>query len=140
MGFKSIISQMDFFSHNQFLRYKHTETFRTFTGGLISILIIALFVGIFFNTMMNTFNKKIIISSSSTEHHLDPTYFRINANVQNNFLFAVGLKSLDLTSKKQFFSIKVDHLSFTKNGSTTIRNQTSIKMVPCTIDHFEGGN
>ena len=91
-------------------------------------------------SLMNTFNKKIIISSSSTEHHLDPTYFRINANVQNNFLFAVGLKSLDLTSKKQFFSIKVDHLSFTKNGSTTIRNQTSIKMVPCTIDHFEGGN
>ena len=75
MGFKSIISQMDFFSHSQFLRYNNNETYRTFTGGITSILIIALFVGIFFNTMMNTFDKKIIVGSSSTKHQPDPTSF-----------------------------------------------------------------
>ena len=52
----------------------------------------------------------------------------------------VGIQNLDLASKKQFFSIKVDQLSITKNRTGLFRNQTSIKMVPCTIDHFEGGN
>jgi hypothetical protein len=67
MGFfknaSEFVKEMDFFSHAQFLRYRSEDNYRSLTGGIVSILLIAIFIGIFSNLAIDTFSKNIIVSN-----------------------------------------------------------------------------
>lgn len=64
---------MDLFAHSQFLRYRSEESYRTITGGIASLLLIGLFIGIFWTLVVSTFNYSIITSQSETVYEADPT-------------------------------------------------------------------
>jgi hypothetical protein len=72
-SFKSFVYKCDFFSTSEFLRYNHEESYRTLTGGTCSIMIVIIFSIIFANLGIQTVNKSIISSSSTTVKVPDPT-------------------------------------------------------------------
>ena len=56
---------MDGFSHNQFLRYRKEDNYKTFLGGFVTISLILLFLGLFSKLISNTINKHIINGSTT---------------------------------------------------------------------------
>lgn len=51
---KEFILELDLFTHNQFLRYKSEPGYRTLTGGILTIVLIILFAGIFASLAIDT--------------------------------------------------------------------------------------
>ena len=54
------IKLFDLFSLTQFLRYNQDEDYKTFSGGVTSILVVAIFIGLFANNAISTVNKTAI--------------------------------------------------------------------------------
>ncbi len=69
------IKEMDLFAHSQFLRYRSEESYRTITGGIVSLLLIGLFIGIFWTMVIGTFSYSIITSQSESVYEADPTAY-----------------------------------------------------------------
>ena len=69
------IKEMDLFAHGQFLRYRSEDSYRTITGGIVSLLLIGLFIGIFWTMVIGTFSYSIITSQSENIYEADPTAY-----------------------------------------------------------------
>ena len=61
----TVIRRLDMFPSGEYLRYKGQPVYRTITGGVISIVILTIFVILFASTAMETLNKEIITSTES---------------------------------------------------------------------------
>ena len=55
-------------------------------------------------------------------------------------MFAVGIQGIDLSSTQRYFDISLVHRTYTKNGSSTSREETIVPLNPCTKDQWEGVN
>jgi len=93
---------------------------------------------VFSNLAINTFRKTIIISSESRTYFDDPTYTEIVTSPAEEFMFAVGLSNIDLSSSQRYFDISLTNRTYTKNGTNTIKTTTTIPLTPCTIDKWSG--
>ena len=64
MKFKESLAEgiklFDLFSSTQFLRYKQDEDYKTISGGLTSILVVAIFSALFAGNAIATFQKTSI--------------------------------------------------------------------------------
>ena len=67
------IKIFDLFSLSQFLRYRQDEDYKTVSGGLTSIFIVAIFVILFAGNAFSTVNKTDISWSIQTENAFEPT-------------------------------------------------------------------
>ena len=108
---------MDLFAHNQFLRYRSEESYQTITGGIVSILLIGLFIGIFWTLVISTFSYSLITSQSETIYEADPSPYELKAHPSSKFMFAIGINGLDLSTSKLF--------DFEFNGYTQTRKNAS---------------
>lgn len=93
---------------------------------------VTLFIGIFSNLTLDTFNYNIISSQLATIYDDDPTFSQVTIAPSNKFMFAVGLTGIDLASSQRYFDINFNQRTsvLTPTGTTKVKN--SIPLVPCT--------
>ena len=102
---KNIFQACDLFSASQFLRYKNEENYSTVSGGIVSLMVISVFLALFFNTAIQTINKSIISFTSTVQYQSNPTSTNITLS-NTGFMFAVGLLGLNLNDPSfQYFDI-----------------------------------
>ena len=57
---KEMIKTCDLFSVSQFLRYKQDDSYMTVSGGIVSIVVVAVFIIFFASNAIDTINKTTI--------------------------------------------------------------------------------
>jgi hypothetical protein len=62
---KQVVTSCDLFSTTELLRYKENPEFKSANGGLCSLAVIVGFTIIFTQTILNTFSKSSISSTST---------------------------------------------------------------------------
>lgn len=71
MGFisnlKMLLRKCDSFKTNALLRYREEPEFQSVTGGLVSVMVVIAFTGIFTQTILNTIAKDYITASRKLE-------------------------------------------------------------------------
>lgn len=115
--FREFILEWDFFSHSSFHRYKEREAYRTLTGGVVSFILVALFVGIFFNMTIDTFRNDIITAEKTLKYEDDPSMTKVTASPNEGFMFALGITGIDLSSSQRYFDISMTHKTTITNTS-----------------------
>lgn len=135
---KQFILECDFFAHGSLQRYRQEQSYRTFAGGLISIIFVLLFAVMFSNLIVQTFSKNIIVSQTSTTYDDEPTYTQILASPSHNHMFAIGISGMNLSSSQRYFDIVMTARARIKNGTSTIKISEIIELQPCSISHWSG--
>lgn len=62
------------FSNPELFKYKGEGTYQTYTGSILSVLIVALFVAAFFNYVKQTLNREKITTTPKLRPSLDSTF------------------------------------------------------------------
>ena len=114
---KGAILDSDIFAHTTLNRYRGGDSYATITGGVVSIGLVCLFVGLFSNMLMDTFNENIINAQMSLYIDDDPTFGQLNTSPNNSFMFAVGISGIDLSSTTRYFDFSFARRSTIKNTS-----------------------
>lgn len=113
------------FSNTQFLRYNENPQHKSASGGFVSIAVMLAFFTIFTQTIINTFQKTYITSSTTQYEESEPTYF---STEETPFLFAVGVSGFNLTnSTHQYFNIELYQRSIINKTKYT----TYFDLQPC---------
>lgn len=131
---KGFIEELDFFAHPQFFYYKKEPGYRTITGGIVSILLIIVFASIFASLAIDTFQNNIINTTTSISYDTDPTSYNVTTDPNNNFMFAIGLTGIDLSSSQRYFDISLETISVANN----VKSTTKVSLEPCAIDQWSG--
>ena len=80
----------------------------------------------------------IINAQVSTEYEHDPTYSELFADPSKNYMFAIGITGVDLSSSERYFDILLTNRTYTKNGSSLVKDTTTIPLSPCQIKQWSG--
>jgi hypothetical protein len=131
---KEFVLELDLFAHPQFLRYRSEPGYRTVTGGILSIVLVFIFIGIFASLAIDTVQNNIIISQTSVSYDTNPEPFNLVASPNNKFMFAVGLSGLDLSATQKYFDIVLEDFSVVNNVKKSIK----VALSPCTADQWTG--
>lgn len=63
---RKLFKSFDLFSTSQFLRFQGEGEYKTASGGLCSLIVIAIFMALFMSTAIQTLNMQIITWSSTS--------------------------------------------------------------------------
>lgn len=102
---KDTIKGMDVFAQPATFRISQSPNYQSHTGGIVSIVMIIVFICIFASTVLNTINRKEITTKMTFYQEEDPSRYETGVN---NFMFAVGLENADLSGSKKWFDIYID--------------------------------
>jgi hypothetical protein len=97
-----------------------------------SFILVAIFVGIFFNMTIDTFRNNIITAQITQNYDEDPTQSFLSASSDHGFMFAVGLTGIDLSSSQRYFDLKMNQKATFTNSSGKFKQTDAIKLEPCT--------
>ena len=70
---KDFVLDIDIFAHGTLTRYRKGESYATVTGGIVSVIFVAFFIGMFGNLTIDTFQNNIVFSSVAVNYDDDPT-------------------------------------------------------------------
>lgn len=109
---KSFAKNCDLFSTSQFLRYREDEDYKTASGGICSLIVIAVFMVLFMNTAIQTIDMNNITWTSTSEYSFDPSETNVTiANISadsNPFMFAINILGVNLNSNNsRFFDVSL---------------------------------
>ncbi len=90
---------------------------------------IALFIGIFTNTGLNTINKEYIIASLNKKIYEDPKYLSLSKD--KNFFFMIGLSNIDMNKDIRYFDISMTYTTYLTSSNTTKKIRNKVPLVPC---------
>ena len=138
--FKDFVLEWDFFNHSTLHRYKERECYRTLTGGVISMLLVVFFIGMFANMTIDTFQTNLITSKISVNYDDNPAKSVLRTSTTDNFMFAIGITGMDLNSSQRYFDISLQHKSTVTTGSNRVKQTQTISLEPCTQAHWSGVN
>jgi hypothetical protein len=99
------VKKVDFFNSFQLLRYEKETEYRTFTGGLISVAIIATIVIAFASMILDTLNRSSIDFTQNTLRLTDPALSTLVASPDSNFMFGVEVWGYNLSSEGRLFDV-----------------------------------
>jgi hypothetical protein len=128
---------VDLFPTSNLLRYKGDPEYTTATGGVVSISVITIFIILFASMGYKTMRKSIIHSSTNTEFENEPLPLTVTTSPEGGFMFAVTIWGVNLTESYKYFD--VDIVQETYKGINNRVSSNTIKMVPCTPEHFSFG-
>lgn len=125
----------DFFNTSEMLRYKDESDYKTVIGGLVSwAVIIALLIGFFGmlgeNAAHNKYNSSLEVTKVES-----PSPLILSTNKGNNFMFAVEILGLDLSSSTRYFDIKFSEKIYKSTNQLSVKTHTLEK---CTAAHWSG--
>ena len=128
MGFKKrireLIKTFDLFAQPVSFRYADEPAYESVTGGICSIIMIAIFVAIFTGTTINTLNKKYITSTTTYSSEINPSFYTVGSD---SFMFAIGITGINLNEGERWFDVYLQFRSYDSNN----RNKTFIPLQPC---------
>jgi hypothetical protein len=82
----------------------------------------------FSKLILQTFQKNIIVAQTSLSYDDDPTLSQIITSPAHDFMFAISITNMDLTTSQRYFDITMFKKIYTKNGSKTIKTNEVIVM------------
>lgn len=83
-----LVEECDLFCSPISLRYKNDNDYKTLTGGIVSILLIILFLIVFYQKSMETLRLSNIISSTTIFEEVNPSL--VNTTTKT-FMFVIGV-------------------------------------------------
>ena len=106
--FSELIKIFDLFSLTQFLRYKQDEDYKTFSGGVISLLVVGIFSSLFSSNAIATVNKTDITWKSTIEDDFNPTPTNITFNPQGRMMFGIAVQGFNLNDPAlRYFDVRM---------------------------------
>ena len=81
----------DFFQSSKLLRYNGDAEYKSTTGGITSVLIVAIFIALFSSMGLKTVQKEIIFSSTTTEREADPSETTVTFG-PGHMMFAIMIR------------------------------------------------
>jgi hypothetical protein len=136
---KRAVSSIDMFYSSEMLRYDTDTEYKTITGGIITISIVAMVTIGFASMIVDTLNRTAITANLNIQKSNDPTYYDLRADPASMFMFGVMLQPIDvefivdIANGPRYFDISLI-LYHLKDGA--IFNATDIPLVPCTDQHW----
>ena len=94
---KQLLYRVDMFCSSELLRYNSETQYKTLTGGLLSLAIIAVIAGGFFNMVADTVNRVSITSSLVTNKQSNHPLFSLNPGKEDMFMLGLSIQSIDLS-------------------------------------------
>jgi hypothetical protein len=114
------------------LRYEKESDYRTLTGGLLSLGIIATILTGFASMIMDTLNLTSISTSIDVMKNTDPTHTKLTASPDSNFMFAIEVWKHNLSAPYRYFDTNA-YLITEQTGKPTYND---FPMVQCTPEHW----
>ena len=124
-----LFRMFDFFQSSKFLRYNGDAEYKSTSGGIITVLIIGVFIALFFSMGIRTIRKEIISSSIETVNEIEPSAVTLSFGPKDQMMFALNVAGFNLSSTPKLFDFQVGELTF-HNGCFT--SKKTIAMEQCT--------
>ncbi|EAR87798.2 transmembrane protein, putative (macronuclear) [Tetrahymena thermophila SB210] len=127
------LRRMDIFGTQISLNYNKDSQYRTFFGGSVAAICIALIALLCFSTVKTLFEKSQVSFIQSTTYSVQPDNIIFD---NTNYMIAVQYDQPNFV-KRPYYNITFEQRYYKRlmNG-TTIKTKTPIPLEPCTIDHF----
>ncbi|CAD8168722.1 unnamed protein product [Paramecium pentaurelia] len=127
------ISKFDIFGQTITLKMNKQNYYKTFFGGIVSIIVFLIMIMFFSSGIKSFFNKETLVATVLTDFEEIPSQSIID---DATFLFAIQIDQENFLSRP-FFDIEVLQVLETRqfNGSK-IREEQQIQLVPCTLERF----
>ncbi|CAD8075085.1 unnamed protein product [Paramecium primaurelia] len=127
------ISKFDIFGQTITLKMNKQNYYKTFFGGIVSIIVFLIMIMFFSSGIKSFFNKETLVATVLTDFEEIPSQSIID---DATFLFAIQIDQVNFLSRP-FFDIEVLQVLETRqfNGSK-IREEQQIQLVPCTLERF----
>lgn len=111
--FKNLVKMNDFFHSVQLFRYEKESDYRTFTGGLISLVIIIVITIGFAQMIISTFNLTTISYTLKIEKKTNPESLNIIPGSDLDFMFGMQLNSFsgiyNLSDSTKYLDIQMTY-------------------------------
>ena len=108
LKFLDVLTEFDLFAPNITVRYQSDNDFKTLTGAILSFALIVFFGVIFVNRFTVMLNRTEITASVLKQEELDPRYYNTSTP---NFLFAIGVIFMPLSSPTLIWTLETDTLA-----------------------------
>jgi len=134
-----MIGEADLFYSSELLRFKGDTEYKTFTGGIISISLVAMVIAGFLSMISETLNKTAISSTLSEYKSSDPPFYNLTTDPKSNFMFGILIQpkdmsfNVDLNNGPRYFDVSL--LVYSVQYSV-VNNITGVPLVACTDDHW----
>ena len=124
MGFfgkvKAVFLQADLFYSSEILKYRNETQYKTFSGAIFSLMIIAAIVTGFSSMIISTVERTSITSNLEVRKSQIPEPIRLKPG-NDNFMFGLFVTSMDLKARfdlkngPQIFEFKISQMEH-RNG------------------------
>ena len=92
---RNFLRKFDSFPATQFLRYNGESEYATATGGILSLIIIVIFIILFTSTGLDIVNRVTVTATSNFQNEIDPSAANITAGPDGDFMFALKIYGVD---------------------------------------------
>ncbi|CAK58159.1 unnamed protein product (macronuclear) [Paramecium tetraurelia] len=128
-----IIQQLDIFGQTIALNINKQSSYKTFFGGISSILIIAILIAFFFSNVVDFLNQTDIIFSLETKFSVNPDAMILS---QENYMAAFSIEQ-EGYAINPYFNISIEQRQYVRDESgKQIKSISSVPLEPCTLSHF----
>ncbi|KAL4461768.1 hypothetical protein ABPG72_017969 [Tetrahymena utriculariae] len=130
----SAIKSIDIFGRPICLNYKSHDYFRSYFGGITTLALIAFLIVYSRNGLENVLQRQSINYNLVTSKSDHPDLIQLSSN---QFMFAIRLQQTNfLTNPFLNLTVLQTNQTIDSNGKST-RAYSIIRMVPCTIEHWQ---
>jgi hypothetical protein len=124
---KQLLSGFDLFSQHVSFRFRDEPAYQSATGGVVSLILIVVFVAVFAGTGINTINREKITFTKTQFEETIPSFF--NTSADNDLMFSVGIDQLDMNHGERYFDVIMEKKHFSVLGKIN----TTIPLNPCKL-------
>ncbi|KAL4451015.1 hypothetical protein ABPG74_021337 [Tetrahymena malaccensis] len=130
----SAIKSIDIFGRPICLNYKSRDYFRSYFGGFTTLALIAFLVVYSRNGLQNVLQRQSVNYNLVTSKSDNPDVIQLSSN---QFMFAIRLQQTNFLTNP-FLNLTVLQTNQTLDSSgNSSRTHSTIRMVPCTIEHWQ---
>jgi hypothetical protein len=98
--------------------------------------VMLILITVFYNRIIDTFNKVLIFSSTSTSNAFDPVPLNLSTIGSGPFMFGVEVFGLNLNQGSRYFDVQMKTYHYQNYGMDA--NITEVLLEACTVDHWSG--
>ena len=125
---------VDLFPTSKLIRYNGDAEYTSTTGGIISVLVIAIFIVLFASMGIRTIRKEIIQTETEVSENSDPSELKIKLGPEGGMIPTIFLNGFNLTHPPRAFNISL--MEDYHSPGYLLQNSTPIPLVQCTEEHF----
>jgi hypothetical protein len=104
-GIKEGIYKLDLFDSGSLLRVKGEPEHKTLLGGVVSLSVMLVLIAAFYNRIIDTLDKVLITSSSSTANAYDPPALNLTTVGTGHFMLGAEVFGHNLNEGSRLFDV-----------------------------------